>query len=137
VKRYLIKIFLLMCMCLICQYSAHADVDWTVQQIIKFEKKPLDTVVSIRGKYMYILTEDGIIHVYDSDGNPEGQIEAGKDVDQIAAGPKDDLLVLKSGKNKDVRTIFVDFIQKINIQGSPYKGNADAPVLIVVFTDYQ
>lgn len=124
-------------MCLICQFPVYAEVDWTVQQIIKLEKKPVDTVVSIRGKYMYILTEDGIIHVYDAAGNPEGQIEAGKEVDQIAAGPKDDLLVLKSGRNKDVRTIFVDFIQEINIKGSPYKGNADAPVVIVVFTDYQ
>jgi hypothetical protein len=135
VKKNLLKIIFLMF--LICPFSASAEVDWTVQRIINLEKRPVDTVVSIRGTYMYILTDDGIIHVYDSDGNSKGQIEAGKEVDQIATGPGDEQLILKSSRNKEVRTISVDFIQEINIKGSPYKGNADAPVVIVVFTDYQ
>lgn len=136
-KRYLIKITFLVCMCLICPLSASAEVDWTTQQIKNFEKEPVDIVMSVNGSYMYILTEDGIIHVYDSAGNLKGQIEAGKHIDQITSGPKDNLLILKSSKNREVQTIIVDFIQEISIEGSPYKGNADAPIVIAVFTDYQ
>ncbi|MGD9159736.1 MAG: thioredoxin domain-containing protein [Desulfobacteraceae bacterium] len=136
-KRYLIKIIFLICMCLICPLSASAEVDWSVQQIIDFEQKPVDIVMSSRGSYMYVLTEDGIIHIYDSSGNLKGRIEAGKNVDQIASGSKENILILKSKKNKEIRTISVEFIKEINIEGSPYKGNADAPVVIVVFTDYQ
>lgn len=136
-KRYPLIFILLICMCLIYPFSAFAEVDWTIQQIINFEKKPVDVVMSDRGLYMFVLTDDGIVHVYDSAGNLKGRIEAGKDVDQITAGPKDNLLILKSKKNKDVQTVIIDFIKDISIEGSPFKGNADAPIVIVDFTDYQ
>ena len=31
----------------------------------------------------------------------------------------------------------LEFIQSINIAGSPFKGSEDAPVVIVVFDDFQ
>jgi sugar lactone lactonase YvrE len=176
-KRYHIKILYLVCMCLIYPLSASAEIDWHTKQTINLEKEPVDAVMSSRGTYLYVLTEDGIIHVYNPAGKPirtiklkkvpvdmvmsargaymymltddgiiqiydsagryQGQIEAGKNVDQIASGAEDKLLILTSKKNREVQTITVDFIKEINIKGSPFKGNADAPVVIVVFTDYQ
>lgn len=136
-KRYLIKIFFLVCMCLICPLSESAEVDWQAQQTIKLEKKPVDVIMSSRGSYIFILTEDGIIHIYNPAGTLKGQINAGKNVDSIACGPDENLLILKSKKNNEIRTIVLEFIKDINIKGSPFKGNADAPVVIVVFTDYQ
>ena len=136
-KRYLGKLVILICICLLWPLPASAEVEWEVQQTLKLEKKPVDILVSARGSYMYVLTDDGIIHVYDSEGNLEGQINAGNDVDKIACGPDENLLILKSKKDKEIRTIHLDFIQDINIEGSPFKGRADAPVVIVDFTDYQ
>ena len=136
-KGYPVKIIYLVCLCLICPLSASAEVDWQAKRTINLKKSPVDLVMSARGTYMYILTDDGVIYVYDSAGSLKGEIEAGKDVDKIAAGSNDNLLILTSKKNRKVQTISVDFIQEINIKGSPFKGKADAPVNIVVFTDYQ
>lgn len=136
-KRYFVKTIFLFCMCLVCPSSAFAEVDWQILHTINMEKKPVDVVMSARGTYTFILTDDGIVHVYDSEGNLKGQIDVGKNVDSLACGPQENLLILKSKKDKEIRTIIVDIIQDINIAGSPYKGNIHAPVVIVDFTDYQ
>ena len=137
VKRYFVGVIFIMFVCLICSWSASAEVDWQVQQTVNLEKKPIDVAVSARGSYLFILTDDGIVHVYDKVGNLKGQIEAGKNVDGITCGPDENLLILKNKKQREVRKIIVEYIKNIDIEGSPYRGNADAPVVIVVFTDYQ
>ena len=136
-KRYLINIVYIVLACFICPLSAYAGVEWTVQKTINLDKKPVDMAMSSRGSYMYILTDDGIIHVYDSAGNLKGQIDAGKGVDSITSGANENILILKNKKNREIQTIAVNFIKEIRTKGSPYKGNPDAPVVIVDFTDYQ
>ena len=136
-KRYLVGAIFIMFMCMICPWPASAEVDWQIQQIMNFDKKPIDVAVSARGSHLFILTDDGTVHVYDKTGNLEGQIDAGKNVDGIACGPDENVLILKSKKKREVRKIIVNYVQDIDIEGSPYRGKADAPVVIVVFTDYQ
>lgn len=135
-KRFII-VNIIMCFCMICPLSAQAEVEWQVQHTIKLERTPVDTVMSDSGAYIFVLTDDGIVQVYDKAGDLRGQIDAGMNVDGIACGPKENILLLSSKKDKKIHTIFVDFIQDINIEGSPFKGNADAPVVIVEFSDYQ
>jgi hypothetical protein len=122
---------------LLIPLQALAEVEWQTQTTFNLDKKPVDMVMSIRGSYLFVLTEDGIIHVYDSKYNLKGKIDAGKDVDSITSGPDDNILILKSKKEREIRTIQVDFLQEINIEGSPFMGKVDAPVVMIVFTDYE
>jgi hypothetical protein len=130
-------IFLISVCSLLISLQALAEVEWQAQTTFNLDKKPLDMVMSIRGSYLFVLTEDGIIHVYDSNYNLKGEINAGKDIDSITNGPDDNILILKSKKDREIRTILVDFIQEINIKGAPFMGREDAPVVMIVFTDYQ
>lgn len=118
-------------------WPASAKIEWEIDQVINPGEKPLDMVTSNRGTYLFILTDDGIVHVYDSDGNIKDEINVGKNVDHIACGSKENILLLKSKKSEEIQKIAFEFIEKINTAGSPYKGKADAPVVIVEFTDYQ
>jgi len=52
-------------------------------------------------------------------------------------GPKEDVLLLTSGKAKTVQIITLDFVQEINVSGSPFKGKVDAPVAVATFNDFQ
>ena len=122
---------------LVYAFSATAEIEWHVEQTIKLKKKPIDTCLSVRGTYLFTLTNDGIIHAYDSEGNVKGEIFVGEHVDSIACGPNENVIILKSKKKKEVQTISFDFVEVINTEGSPFKGNADAPIVIAVFTDYQ
>jgi len=47
------------------------------------------------------------------------------------------MLLLKSRGNQTIEILVIDFIQKINISSSPFKGPTDAPVMIAVFSDFQ
>lgn len=136
-KRFLSLTMVIMFFYMIFPLPALAEVEWETQQVLNFKRKPVDVAVSARGSYLFVLTDDGIIHVYDSNGEQKGRIEAGKHVDKIACGSNENILLLKDSKSREIRKIKIDFIQDIDIKGSPYKGNKDAPVVIVVFTDYQ
>ena len=117
--------------------ESFARVEWDVQQKLKMDTPPVDVAVSKDGKWIFVLDDSGNILIYSSNGKLEDKISVGSHVDQIRVGLKDNLLLLSSRRNKTVEVLAIDFIHKINISGSPFKGSADAPVLIAVFSDFQ
>ena len=98
---------------------------------------PIDVAFSPDGRKLFVLTDRGSILVYTSGNTPTDKIEVGSHVDQIKVGPKGDVLVLSSRQKKTIQIVQLDFIQSINISGSPFKGPEDAAVVIAVFDDFQ
>ena len=117
--------------------SSLATVEWDVAGTLNLKETPRDAAIALNGKWIFVLTDTGEILIYSSDGKLEGTISVGKDVEGIKAGPREDILLLTSGKDKKVQIITLDFIQEINVSGSPFKGKADAPVVIAAFNDFQ
>jgi len=115
---------------------SNAGVEWDVVKTFKIEKRPLDVAASADGRWLYVLTDQGNIHIY-RDGALKGKIGVGKRVDEIDVGPRGDILFLTSKKDKVVQLVTVDLVQEIGISGSPFKGPANAPVVIAVFSDFQ
>ena len=114
-----------------------ALVEGDVREILKTDTAPVDMAVSRDGKRIFILTEHGRILIYSPAGRLQDKIDVGKHIDQIETGPKEDLLLLKSRRNRTVEILVIDFIHKINTSDSPFNGPANAPVVITVFSDFQ
>lgn len=114
-----------------------ADVEWDVQRTLKIKEKPRDVAMSPNGKWLFVLTEKGEVLIYSQDGTLNGRISVGNRVDGIKAGPREDILLLTSQQDSTIKFVSLDFIQKIDLTGSPFKGPADAPVAVAVFTDFQ
>ena len=114
-----------------------AEVEWTLHRTFKTQKPPRDMETSVNGKWVFILTEQGEILIYAPNGVLRDTIFVGDSIDGIKAGPREDILFLSSRKDSTVQLITLDFIQNINVSGSPFKGPADAPVAIAVFSDFQ
>lgn len=114
-----------------------AKTDWQVRQKLQLEQAPIDMLVSSNNKWIYILTSGGQIVIYSTRGQLKDTINVGLDIDQIKAGPRDDMLFLLSRERKTVQVITIDFTEKITTRGSPAKGPADAPVTVAVFSDFQ
>jgi len=114
-----------------------AFVEWNINKTLKLDTQPLDVTVSQNGNSIFVLTESGKILIYSSDGNLKDKIDVGKHVDQIKSGPGEEWLFLSSRKNKTIEILHIDFIQHIDISGSPFKGSENAPVVIAVFSDFQ
>lgn len=114
-----------------------AFVEWNTHKTLKLDAQPLDVAVSKSGNLIFVLTKSGKILIYSSDGKLKDKIDVGDHVDQIKSGPGEEWLFLSSRKNKTVEILHVDFIQDINISGSPFKGVENAPIAIAVFSDFQ
>lgn len=121
----------------VCSAQSPADVEWNIYRTLKLDSPPVDVAVSNNGKWIFILTDKGSIVIYSSDGDLEGEVKIGKYVDQVEVGPRENLLLLKSRKNSTIQVLALDFVKRINISGSPSLGAEDAPVTIIVFSDYQ
>lgn len=117
--------------------TSSATVEWDVAGTLNLKQKPRDAAMSVNGKFIYVLTYEGEILIYSSGGKLEDTISVGKNVEGIQVGPREDVLLLTSGEDKTVQLILLDFIQEINVAGSPFKGKADAPVAVATFNDFQ
>lgn len=120
----------------LCSHGETA-VEWDVTKTLNIEKTPLEVAVSVNGRWVFVLTEQGSIVIYSGDGKLEDEVAVGKHVDGIKAGPEEHILLLTSRKNKTVQILVLDFIQNIDISNSPFKGRVDAVVEIAVFSDFQ
>jgi protein-disulfide isomerase len=117
---------------------SQAQDDWQVRRSFNLEGvTPLDVEVSARGKWVFVLTDKGKILIYAPNGTLKDKILVGKHIDGIEPGPVDDVLFLSSRKKKTLEIITVDLVQNIDISSSPFKGPAEAPVAMVVYTDFQ
>ncbi len=108
-----------------------------VHQTLHLEKKPLDMLIDNRIQRVYVLNEAGEILVYGFNGRIKGKVDVGPDVVQIKAGPRDGMLFLLSRQGRSIQSISINVTETIDITGSPLKGDPDAPVTIVVFSDFQ
>jgi hypothetical protein len=112
-------------------------VEWDLKKTLNLESPPIDLAASLNGKYIYVLTDQGSILIYSVEGKLEDKISVGSQVDGIKVGPWEDVILLTSKKNKQVQILLLDFIKDIDLSNSPFKGPADAPVEIAVFSDFQ
>ena len=130
---FLLSTFIVLTVFTPCQ----AEVEWTLHRTFKTQQPPRDVETSVNGKWVFILTERGEILIYSSNGQLRDTIVVGDSIDEIKAGPREDILFLSSRKDSTVQLITLEFIQNINVTGSPFKGPANAPIAIAVFSDFQ
>ncbi len=136
-RRYFFWVLLGLFIIPLIAAESHALVEWDIQKVLKLDAQPLDIAVPNNGNSIFILSNSGKIIVYSLDGQLKDEIDIGKHVDQIKAGPNDQWLFLSSRKNKTVEILHIDFIQHIDISGSPFRGPENAPIVIAVFSDFQ
>jgi hypothetical protein len=117
--------------------SSPATVEWDVVGTLNLKERPRDAAMALNGKWIFVLTDKGEILIYSTDGKLEDTISVGQGVEGIKVGPREDVLLLTSGKAKTVQIITLDFIQEITVSGSPFKGKADATVAVATFTDFE
>ena len=127
---------------LILAAPCQGGVDWEVSSTLKTPAAPLDIAASLDGKWTFVLAQGGKLLIYSDKGVLEETIAVDPAMDRIAssglqAANIPDQIYLASGKNKSVQTISLDFSVPINIQGAPFLGPENAPVVIVAFSDFE
>ena len=116
---------------------ALAAAEWEVIRSLNTGSRPLDVAVSVDGRSVFVLTEDGALSVYTPDGALIDRFQLGKDAERIAVAPDGERVYVTARQGKRVDVVQIDYVRDILIAGAPFKGSERAPVTIAVFSDFQ
>ena len=111
--------------------------NWTVQANWSLPAKPLDLVHSLDNKKVFILTADSKVLIFAADGRKLGEMPVEADTVAIDIAPRGEMLYLINGRTNSFTAMDIGFSQQIDITGAPVRGKADAPVTLVVFSDFE
>lgn len=117
--------------------NVSGDLNWTVQANWSLPAKPLDLVHSLDNKKVFILTADSKVLIFTADGRKLGEMPVEADTVAIDIAPRGEMLYLINGRTNSFTAMDIGFSQQIDITGAPVRGKADAPVTLVVFSDFE
>jgi protein-disulfide isomerase len=119
------------------QPAVKADaLSWTVMQAWKTESKPVDFVQSLDGRMVFILGDDSKVYLYSAEGQKLGVIPVDPGTVALDITPRGEMLYVMD-KNGAYKALDISFAKDIDLSGSPFKGKENAPVALVVFSDFQ
>jgi len=113
------------------------DLNWSVQASWHIPAKPLDIVQSLDNKKVFILGADAKVYIFTPDGKQLGALPVDPSVNAIDIAARGEMLYLVNNKTNTYTAIDVSFNQKIDVTGAPVRGKVDAPVTLVVFSDFE
>ena len=133
----MIRYILVLLSVLLISSIASAEVEWQVSQDLKLPMAPVDIATSADGQKVFVLLSGGEVRIYDANGQLLEEVRLETAADKIAVSPDGEQLVLSDSKTKQVKMVSLDYIKPIDISGSPFKGPADAKVVVAVYSDFQ
>ncbi len=104
---------------------------------LEFEHSPVAMRSTSDGSRIFILTDDGTLHIYQGNGSLEASVKVPAGVDDIEILGEGALLGLLSGKDRNIQLVEVVSTQSFTSHGPAVRGPDNAPVTIAVFDDFQ
>ena len=117
--------------------TAAGDLNWSVQASWPIPAKPVDIAQSLDNKKVFILGADSKVYIFTPDGKQLGALPVDSGVNAIDIAARGEMLYLVNDKTKTYTAIDVSFNQKIDVIGAPVRGAENAPVTLVLFSDFE
>ena len=112
-------------------------VEWKVQQTWPIAGKTLAMVNSLDGKFVFLLNDKQQVQVFNAQGQLQGNIPVDAGVSTIDISPQGEFLYLINNTSQSFTAVAISFVVDIDTAGVPFKGPADAPVTMTLFTDFE
>jgi protein-disulfide isomerase len=136
IRAVLVSLMAVLCL-LATGRPSQADIEWTEKKQFKLDVSPIDMATSPDGKWVIFLSRGEVLVYSVPDDRIAGRTPVDKTFDKLTYSAADDTVILSSSTAKTLKFIQMDVVQKFSLAGLPFKGPENAPVTIVVFSDYQ
>ncbi len=113
------------------------QVRWQYTPSWKVQGDVIDMAHSLDDKRVFFLTSDQKVLIYSTEGKLLGSIPVDPQVAHIDISPIGDKLYLFDRSKKEFSSISLAFQRTIDTTDAPAKGAENAPVSIVIFTDFE
>jgi hypothetical protein len=121
-----------------CSGLVMAEIERGDSKTFKLDAKPIDMTITADGKFTFVLAEGGKVLSYDNtSGELKGTLKVSESATSIVTSSGGDFLLVADSKNDTIEMVGISFVVNIDIAGLPFKGPANAPVVVAVFSDYQ
>jgi len=114
-----------------------AEVDLDLLNSIPLAAEPLDVAESEDGRRIYVLTGDAHVRIYSNDGALIGTVAVPEGSRRITTSRQEDVLLVTNPAKRALEVVRINLQHDFSVEGSPSKGPADAPVTLVLFTDFE
>ena len=94
-------------------------------------------VQSVDGQFVFILTDNHKLLIYEANGKLKGSVDVSPGITAIDSDARGENILLIDKENNTFQSFSIDFVVDVDISGSPFKGKADAPVTMVIFSDFE
>ncbi len=100
-------------------------------------KQPVDVAQSVSDGRVFVLLETGEVQIFSADGQPQDLFKVGAGVTSLEVSPDGQTLYLGNSKSNELQILTLAYVQKLPVGTSAVKGEANAPVTIILFDDFQ
>ncbi len=114
-----------------------AALEWSLKKQLKLDQAPMDVAASADGKWIFVLTSGEIVVYAAQNDQVVNRIPVDKSFDRLLYTAPDNSLIVTSSAEKTMKIIQLDVIHTFSPDGLPFMGPKNAPVTLVVFSDYQ
>ena len=135
--RYLLGLALCAGLLVVGPGTGVAAIEKEVFRTLSVPESPVDSVSSGDGKIFFVLTAKGKVFVYDEKGNFKDIMDVDGSPDFISASANGEHIYLTDKESGAVQIVSVDFVQEIDVQGAPTKGDLKGAVTVALFSDFQ
>jgi len=118
-------------------FQVSGGLGWSLRATWDLPAKPLSIVQAKDARRVFVLCEDAKVRIFSTNGRKEGELPVGPDVRGIEVAPDGESLYLLSGDKKRVTVVDMVLAKTIDLVGAPVLGAAEAPVTLVVFSDFE
>lgn len=112
-------------------------VDWQEIKQLNLEEQPLDITASLNGDFIFVLVPGAVLVYGETEDKPMNRIPVDQGFDRITWSERNKTLILTSTSSKTVKLLQLEEVHRLDLSGLPFKGTPDAPVTVVVFSDYE
>lgn len=113
------------------------NLNWAEKASWSIPAKPVDIAQSLDNKKVFILGDDNKVYILTPDGRQLGAMPVAPGTNLMDISARGEMLFVGNSSSKTFSAYDISFNQQIDITGAPVRGKVDAPVTMVIFSDFE